>query len=216
MAEFKPISFEEFESASEMPVMPQAPSQPVVSGVIPGTEKSKSPFTEGQRKAASWAIRMRNAVEEMERLEDSGFDPTNFYEGAVIDRGPFLTDIAENMILSPQYQLYKRAMNDFAMAQLRKDTGATINSSEMDWMARSIQPMPLEPEEVVLAKRRARRELLDAMIVDAGKAYESAISDLEKKSDYLVTEDSALKELLRRAKSNPELAAKLRERGLIP
>ena len=216
MAEFKPITLEEFQVASEKPAAPKPSAQPRVSGVIPGTEKTKSPFTEGQRDAASWAIRMRNAVEEMERLEDSGFDPTNFYEGAVIDRGPFLNDIAENMILSPQYQLYKRAMNDFAMAQLRKDTGATINSSEMDWMARSIQPMPGEPKEVIAAKRRARRELLDAMTVDAGKAYDSAIKDLEKKSDYLVTEDSALKELIKRAKSDPDLASKLRERGLIP
>jgi len=159
---------------------------------------------------------MRNAVEEMERLEDAGFDPRNFTESVVYERAPFIPDIAENYLMSPQYQLYKRAMNDFAMAQLRKDTGATINSSEMDWMRTSIQPIPGDADEVIVAKRRARRELLDAMKVDAGEAYNSAIADLEKESDYLVTEDSALKELLRRAKSNPDLAAKLRERGLIP
>jgi hypothetical protein len=216
MAEFKPISFEEFESASEMPVMPQAPSQPIVSGVIPGTEKSKSPFTEGQRKDAMFALRMKNSIEEMERLEDAGFDPRNFTESVVVERGPFIPDIAENFLLSPQYQLYKRAMNDFAMAQLRKDTGAVINDSEMDWMRTSIQPLPGDSDEVIAAKRRARREYLASMKASAGKAYDSAVVDFEKESDYRVTEDSALRELVRRAKSNPELAAKLRERGLIP
>lgn len=216
MAEFKPITLEEFESASDAPAPPRAPSQPVVSGVIPGTEKSKSPFTEGQRKDAMFALRMRNSIEEMERLEDAGFDPRNFTESVLVERGPFIPDIAENFLLSPQYQLYMRAMNDFAMAQLRKDTGAVINDSEMDWMRTSIQPLPGDSDEVIAAKRRARREYLASMKASAGKAYDSAVKDFEKESDYRVTEDAALGELIRRAKSDPELAAKLRERGLIP
>ena len=76
-----------------------------------------------------FALRMRNSIEEMERLEDAGFDPRNFTESVLVERGPFIPDIAENFLLSPQYQLYMRAMNDFAMAQLRKDTGAVINDS---------------------------------------------------------------------------------------
>lgn len=219
MAEFKPISLEEFESLSSAPPptrdLPRSSSGPTVSGILPGTEKSKSPFTQDQRKDAMFAVRMKNALEEMERLEDSGFDPRNFQESVVIEKGPFIPDIAENFLLSPQYQLYRRAMNDFAMAQLRKDTGAVINESEMDWMRTSIQPFPGDSPEVLKAKRRARRELLLAMKGSAGAAYDAAIGEFEEQSDGNVAEESALKELIRRAKTDPKLEATLRQRGLI-
>ena len=145
MAEFQTISLEEFESLPmELRSQPEPTVErvfgPTVSGILPGTEKSKSPFTQDQRKDAGYALRMENAVEEMERLEDSGFDPRNFTESVLIEKGPFLPEVAENFLKSPQYQLYTRAMNDFSMAQLRKDTGAVINDSEMDWMRTSIQP----------------------------------------------------------------------------
>jgi len=218
MAEFKTISLEEFESLGSEPPSVSSPSDPSrtrVSAVLPGTEKSKSPFTQDQRKDAMFAVRMKNALEEMERLEDSGFDPRNFQESVIVERAPFIPDIAENFLLSPQYQLYKRAMNDFAMAQLRKDTGAVINDSEMDWMRTSIQPLPGDSPEVIKAKRRARRELLLAMKGSAGSAYDAAIGEFEEESDGNVTEESALKELIRRAKTDPKLEATLRERGLI-
>ena len=221
MAEFQTISLEEFESLpTELRSQPEPTVErvfgPTVSGIIPGTEKSKSPFTQDQRKDAGYALRMENAVEEMERLEDSGFDPRNFTESVLIEKGPFLPEVAENFLKSPQYQLYTRAMNDFSMAQLRKDTGAVINDSEMVWMRTSIQPMAGDADEVIAAKRRARRELLSVMKGSAGNAYDAAMANFEKESDGRVTEQSALRELIRRAKKDPDLAVKLRERGLIP
>ena len=86
----------------------------------------------------------------------------------------------------------------------------------MVWMRTSIQPKAGDSDEVVVAKRRARRELLAAMKGSAGNAYDAAIIDFEKESDGRVTEEAALKELIRRAKKDPDLAVKLRERGLIP
>ena len=221
MAEFQTISLEEFESLPmELRSQPKPAAErafgPTVSGILPGTEKSKSPFTQDQRKDAGYALRMENAVGEMERLEDSGFDPRNFTESVLIEKGPFLPEVAENFLKSPQYQLYTRAMNDFSMAQLRKDTGAVINDSEMVWMRTSIQPMAGDADEVIAAKRRARRELLSVMKGSAGNAYDAAMVNFEKESDGRVTEQSALRELIRRAKKDPDLTIKLRERGLIP
>ena len=49
-----------------------------VGGVIPGTEKVKDPLTEGQKRQANFAIRMENALRQLEDLEDSGFNPVNY------------------------------------------------------------------------------------------------------------------------------------------
>ncbi len=44
---------------------------------IEGTEKVKDPFTGEQKKQAGFAVRMENAVEQLEDLENSGFNSVN-------------------------------------------------------------------------------------------------------------------------------------------
>ena len=48
--------------------------------IIPGTEKVKDPFTGEQKKQAGFAVRMENAVAQLEALENSGFNPVNSYD----------------------------------------------------------------------------------------------------------------------------------------
>ena len=101
-----------------------------VGRVIPGTEKVKDPLTEGQKRQANFAIRMENALRQLEELEDSGFNPVNLYD-IVVNNLPFVPDALERLLSSPKYKQYERAKLDFSTAQLRQETGAVIN--DRDW-----------------------------------------------------------------------------------
>ena len=68
MSQFTPITQDQLDKP-EVKMGPQ---------IIPGTEKMKSPFTEGQTKDAGFAYRMEQALRRIEELEGSGFDPANF------------------------------------------------------------------------------------------------------------------------------------------
>lgn len=196
-----------------------APPAAAPSGVrvtpIAGTEKSKDPFTEGQRRDAAFAIRMKRALEEIEAIEDSGFDPINFKDSVLVEYAPFIPDLAENFLLSPKYQVYRRAMNDFTTAQLRKETGAQINESEVGFIERSYVPVPGDSPEVLAAKRKARRDALDAMKANAGKAFEVTLERVSVGQEPQISADAAIAELRRRAQNDPELAEELRRRGLM-
>lgn len=196
-----------------------APPAAAPSGVrvtpIAGTEKSKDPFTEGQRRDAAFAIRMKRALEEIEAIEDSGFDPINFKDSVLVEYAPFIPDLAENFLLSPKYQVYRRAMNDFTTAQLRKETGAQINESEVGFIERSYVPVPGDSPEVLAAKRKARRDALDAMKANAGKAFDVTLERVSVGQEPTISADAAMAELRRRAQNDPQLAEELRRRGLM-
>ena len=158
---------------------------------------------------------MKRALEEIEAIEDSGFDPINFKDSVLVEYAPFIPDLAENFLLSPKYQVYRRAMNDFTTAQLRKETGAQINESEVGFIERSYVPVPGDSPEVLAAKRRARRDALDAMKANAGKAFDVTLERVSVGQEPTISADAAMAELRRRAQNDPQLAEELRRRGLM-
>ena len=189
----------------------------IVAQPILGTEKLKDPFPVTQKQTAGYAVRMQRAVEQMEALEDSGFNPVNIKDALLIENAPFIPEIAENYLQSSQYQQYQRAMTDFIMAQLRDESGAAISAGEFPLMYEIYIPVPGEGPEVIKAKREARRAALSAMKAAAGKAFDRAYEEIQGgPSGQRPTPDQALEVLLERAKNDPELAEKLRNRGLIP
>ena len=211
MSGFQPLTKEESLRATT------TPDSGLQARAIAGTEKSKDPFTESQKRDAGFAIRMERALREIEELEDSGFDPVNFKDSVLVEYAPFIPDLAENFFKSPQYQLYQRAMNDFTTAQLRKETGAVINESEVVFINRSYVPQPGEDPPTIAAKREARQLALAAMIGNAGKAYNKTKKEVEARLDDASTDpDEALAILRQRAEKDPELAERMRQRGLMP
>ena len=98
----EPLTTEELQSFRESDQPATAPYSPaqISARAIGGTEKSKDPFTGEQKDAAGFAVRMEAAIEEMEALEDSGFDPVNFKDSVLVEYGPFIPDIAENYLKS--------------------------------------------------------------------------------------------------------------------
>ena len=211
MSGFQPLTKEESLRATT------TPDSGLQARAIAGTEKSKDPFTESQKRDAGFAIRMERAIREIEELEDSGFDPVNFKDSVLVEYAPFIPDLAENFLKSPQYQLYQRAMNDFTTAQLRKETGAVINESEVVFINRSYVPQPGDDPDTIAAKREARQLALAAMVGNAGKAYDKTKKEVEARLDDASTDpDEALAILRQRAEKDPELAERMRQRGLMP
>jgi|TARA_E500000318_G_C3533340_1_gene201525 hypothetical protein len=181
--------------------------------IIPGTEKVKDPFTGEQKKQAGFAVRMENAVKQLEDLENSGFNPVNVRD-MVVSNLPIIPDSIERVFNSPKFKQYERAKIDFSTAQLRQETGAVINESEIDWIDRTYFPQFGDDPQTLLDKRQARRDALAAMKGQAGKAYERTKKNVQASGGSPAGED-ALEELKKRAKSDPNLKKQLEERGLL-
>ena len=194
-------------------IMGEMAGNVTVGGVIPGTEKVKDPLTEGQKRQANFAIRMENSLRQLEELENSGFNPVNLYDVAV-NNLPFVPDAVERLLSSPKYKQYERAKLDFSTAQLRQETGAVINDSEIVWINKTYFPEFGDDPGTMLAKRQARRDAYAGMKGQAGKAYDRTKKEVESFGGSAPNED-ALIELRKRAQTNPQLKAKLKEAGLL-
>lgn len=189
-------------------------SDPVVTPpVIPGTEKVKDPFTGEQKKQAGFAVRMETAVKQLEDLENSGFNPVNVYD-MLIANLPIVPDAIERYFNTPKFKQYERAKIDFSTAQLRQETGAVINESEIDWIDRTYFPQFGDDPQTLINKRNSRRDALAAMKGQAGEAYDRTKKNVELMSGSPV-ESEVLVELRKRAKTDEVLRKKLEERGLL-
>ena len=211
MSQFTPITQDQLDKP-EVKIGPQ---------IIPGTEKMKSPFTEGQTKDAGFAYRMEQALRRIEELEGSGFDPANFKDVLVDylggDTGEGVRGWLEQLLLNPKYKQYERAKYDFSTAQLRKETGAVINDSEIVWIDNTYFPRILDDEVTLGDKKEARRAATGGMRVGAGKAYDKVIEAVDdfKSSFESDTQRAAMDQLREMAESDEALAARLRKMGLL-
>ena len=107
-------------------------SDPVeeVVEIVPGTQKTKDPLTEGQKRQGTFAVRMESSLKQIEALEDAGFNPVNLYD-IIVNNLPVVPDSLERWLSSAEYKQYERAKMDFSTAVLRQETGAVINDSEI-------------------------------------------------------------------------------------
>jgi hypothetical protein len=190
------------------------PVKPPSPPIVPGTEISKSPFTEAQNKAAGYAIRMEIAMKQLDDLELAGFNPHNMRDFVVNNIIPFTPEFVDNYFSSPEYKQYMRARIDFASAQLRQETGATIAPSEIVWIDQTYFPSAGDDDGTIAAKREARKKALAAMIGVAGKAYDS-VKNASMETSYGFEADEARKYLLEKAATDPKLRKKLIEAGHV-
>ena len=208
---FRPATEEEIQSLSQ-PVNDR--QRMTVSEIVPGLEKKKSPFTETQTKDANFAAQMEIALRDIERLDaDPDFDPTAFYDTVFVDRAPFIPEFAENRMRTGKFQVYDRAMKAFTMAQLRKDTGATINSQEQELVNEIYVPIYGDSPETLQAKAEARRAAFETMKQAAGEAYTGAPETQAIKETPTAAQAERI--LIERAKNDPELKQQLEMLGIL-
>lgn len=122
--------------------------------------------TEGQAAAGSYADRMQEASARAGQIEaQSGFDPTNLSQN-LASRVP----VAGNFAMTPEFQQYQQAKEDWVRAKLRKESGAVIAKEEMQKEFETYWPQPGDSQEVIAAKARARQIAEQGMANQAGPA----------------------------------------------
>lgn len=188
-----------------------APEEAVVESAprIIGQSK-KSIFGEAQNRAAGFAGRMIFSNTRMNEIENSGFDPVNIVDVAR-DNLPFIPDWLERMMQSTQYKLYNTNKINFSTAQLRRETGAVINDSEIVWINETYFPQLGDGPEVAALKKEARVEAIKAMETEAGEAYQGLTQEEAQEEAARRAKSRAIKILKERAKNNPKLADDIRE-----
>ena len=132
----------------------------------------KQPYSAKQLHAAQVGVRMLLADMDLAEIEkeylesqgQEGYNPRNIVDRAAQSSlALFSKTPLGDIVMSKQGQQYKRAMAEFLQAQLRDETGAVINESEIPMIESRYQPKVAESFETYESKARARRILIDAM-----------------------------------------------------
>ena len=174
--------------------------------VLPNTNKGI--FTDSAGRVSGFAGRMVWSGQNMNNLEDSGFDPVNMTDVAK-DNLPFIPEWMERFFQSDKYKLYNANKINWATAQLRRETGAVINASEIVWIDETYFPMLGEGSAVQQLKRTAREEATKAMITEAGGAYKGLTTEESQLKALKIEKQRARNILLQRAKNNPALQKRI-------
>ena len=179
-----------------------------VAGEIIG-ESEKRIFGGEQSRAAGFTGRMIFSNSRMNAIEDAGFDPVNMIDVAK-DNLPFIPDWLERMMQSTKYKLYNANKINFSTAQLRRETGAVINDSEIVWINETYFPQLGDGPEVAALKKDARTLAIAAMETEAGAAYKGLSQEETLRQAAADAKRRALAILKQRAETNPELADEIR------
>ena len=195
------------------PIVAPEPEPETETLPLPGPksygQSEKNIFGESQSRAAGFVGRMIFSNTRMDAIEESGFNPVNMIDVAR-DNLPFVPEFVERMIMSTKYQLYNTNKINFSTAQLRRETGAVINDSEIVWIDETYFPQLGEPQAVHEVKKLARQEAIRAMEAEAGNAYQGMSQEETRKQAASDAKRRAISILKRRAKTNPELADQIK------
>jgi hypothetical protein len=120
-------------------------------------------LTEAQGKATTFQGTMMNAAKNMKELEDKGYNPASFKNQAQFS-SPSITNVA----IPAQSQQYKQAMDNFANAYLRFQSGANMSEQEIQRNLREMMPVFGDKPENLKQKADARENAIRFMSYSAG------------------------------------------------
>lgn len=130
-------------------------------------QKGPGNATEGERNAAGYLMRMTEASKLLDQFEGSGAATYGTQAAAAV---PFVGGAIRRAVMTPDQQQYRQAQEDWVRAKLRKESGASIATDEMDREIETYFPMPGEGKEVIAQKRKARATANAAMRQSSGRA----------------------------------------------
>lgn len=123
-------------------------------------------LTEAQGKATTFQGTMMNAAKNMKELEEKGYNPASFKaqsQLAMSGVGP------SNVAIPVQSQQYKQAMDNFANAYLRFQSGANMSEQEIQRNLREMMPVFGDKPETIKQKADARNEAIKLIGYSAGQ-----------------------------------------------
>lgn len=120
-----------------------------------------------QSLAAGFANRMVAATNELDKLTDAGYDPTNFRDRA----GQAIGGFTGNSLTSDTGQQFHQAAQNWVRANLRKESGAAIGKDEMATEVANYFPVAGDTPATVAQKARNRELVNQNMIAAAGPAW---------------------------------------------
>lgn len=134
-------------------------------GDTPETTKTFK-ATEAQSKAVGFADRMNFANQQIDQLTSQGFEAPSLYD---LTANRFGLTVG----ISPQARLYFTNARNFINAQLRQESGATINPSEFIDAYKTYFPQYGDDSATIETKRQNRLTVINSMKAVAGEAYEA-------------------------------------------
>ena len=153
------------------------PDKSQMDGIDPDTGK---PYTQGQNKAAQYAVSMGRGIKNIDALVEKGFDEANFTNQVMnvfrkkkqLSRMDFL-----NIAKTPEQRMYLQAQLDFMVPHLRDQSGAAISADEYVTEASQFFPRAGETQEEIEQKKNARIQEFVARRTVGGSRYNQILSD---------------------------------------
>jgi 3-polyprenyl-4-hydroxybenzoate decarboxylase len=128
------------------------------------------PATGEQRQTRDYYTRLREAIDNMNAVEDS----LTQQDIAIIQNAPpdgILANIAE-MGLSEAGKRYAQAARSYTLAKLRKESGAAISSGEFSKEGLAVLRNSTDTPASLAQKRRSRETIAEGFAASSGPAYE--------------------------------------------
>lgn len=150
------------------------------------------PMSEGQAKAAGYAIRMNTAMGIIDELGDFGTTARGGAEAVASDWGL-------GSMTSEDSQVYQQAKANFINAVLRRESGAVISDTEFAKGDRQYFPKYGDKEKNIRNKAQNRADTLAGLMVGAGRNFRlpprvpryRVVSETDAKDTYTVTSPSS-------------------------
>lgn len=163
--------------SSMFPALPTGyqldPTNPAGLAPVPGGPADpKNPLnvSDQDKAAAGFADRLAAA----DAIISTNTAAGTSYTDAALSSIPFIG----NTVSSQARQQYDQAKRDFINAQLRKESGATIQPSEFESAEKQYFPQPGDGEDVIKQKAQARKIAIQNMLRNAsGAAKETTNND---------------------------------------
>ena len=138
---------------------------------------NKEKWTQPQILSGTYAARMDDATNSINKIMETGFDPAGIMQNIDFFGSP---EIIANYARTPEGQQYRQAQENWISANLRKESGAAIPEEEMDREIKKWFPYPGDKASNIAQKSQSRKTAERGMRKAGGGAYHELIEQAER------------------------------------